>query len=68
MPGTDIPIVSPAYLSARRPDSVLLFLADLRPEVSAAFPEVEEAGGQWVDADSLDSFPVGSSGGLQQHA
>lgn len=68
MPGTDIPVVSPAYLSARRPDSVLLFLADLRAEASTAFPEVEEAGGRWVDADSLCSFPVGSSGGLQQHA
>jgi hypothetical protein len=55
MPGTDIPVVSPAELAARRPDAVVLFLADLRAEVSAAYPEVEAGGGQWVDADSLGS-------------
>src|ERR1700722_13240650 len=55
MPGTDIPVVSPAELVARRPDAVVLFLADLRAEVSAAYPEVEEGGGQWIDADSLGS-------------
>jgi len=53
MPGTDIPVVSPAELATRKPDSVLLFLADLRTEVSAAYPEVEAAGGRWVDADAL---------------
>jgi C-methyltransferase C-terminal domain/Putative zinc binding domain len=51
MPGTDIPIVSPAELSARRPASVLLFLPDLRAEVRAAYPEVEAAGGRWVAAE-----------------
>jgi hypothetical protein len=55
MPGTDIPVVSPAELCARKPDAVLLFLADLRPEVSAAYPEVEAAGGSWVDADAVSS-------------
>jgi hypothetical protein len=55
MPGTDIPVVSPAELTARKPDAVLLFLADLRAEVSAAYPEVEAAGGRWVDADALSS-------------
>jgi hypothetical protein len=55
MPGTDIPVVSPAELVARRPDAVVLFLADLRAEVSAAYPEVEEGGGHWIDADSLGS-------------
>jgi C-methyltransferase C-terminal domain/Putative zinc binding domain/Methyltransferase domain len=55
MPGTDIPVVSPAELAARTPDAVLLFLADLRAEVSAAYPEVEAAGGRWVDADALNS-------------
>jgi len=55
MPGTDIPVVSPAELAARAPDAVLLFLADLRAEVSAAYPEVEAAGGRWVDADALSS-------------
>ena len=64
MPGTDIPIVGPARLAADRPDCVLLFVADLRTEVRAAFPDVEAAGGQWVDADSLGSFPVGGSGSL----
>ncbi len=53
MPGTDIPVVSPAELAARKPDAVLLFLADLRAEVSAAYPEVVAAGGKWVDADAL---------------
>jgi hypothetical protein len=55
MPGTDIPVVSPAELAASPPDSVLLFVSDLRAEVTAAFPEVEAAGGRWVDADSLAS-------------
>ena len=64
MPGTDVPIVGPGQLAVRRPDSVLLFVADLRTEVRAAFPDVEAAGGQWVDADSLGSFPVVGSGSL----
>jgi hypothetical protein len=55
MPGTDIPVVGPAELSARRPDAILLFLADLLPEVRTAFPEVEAAGARWVDAHSLGS-------------
>ncbi|MGN6679699.1 MAG: class I SAM-dependent methyltransferase [Streptosporangiaceae bacterium] len=63
MPGTDIPVVSPARLDSDRPDAVLLFVADLRAEVRLAFPEVE-AGGRWVDADSLGSFPEAVSGGL----
>jgi SAM-dependent methyltransferase len=53
MPGTDIPVVGPAELVARRPDAVVLFLADLRTEVRASYPEVEESGGRWVDADAL---------------
>jgi C-methyltransferase C-terminal domain/Putative zinc binding domain len=61
MPGTDIPIVSPLELAARRPDSVLVFVADLLAEVRMAFPEVEAAGGQWVDVEAH------GSGGLQQH-
>jgi C-methyltransferase-like protein len=56
MPGTDIPIVSPAQLAARHPDAVLLFVKDLLKEVRVAYPEVEAAGGQWVDAESLDSL------------
>jgi hypothetical protein len=53
MPGTDIPIVGPAVLTARKPDAVLLFVPDLLPEVRAAFPEVEASGGRWVDAETL---------------
>lgn len=53
MPGTDIPIVGPAELLARQPDAVLLFVADLLTEVRAAFPEVEAAGGRWVDSEKL---------------
>lgn len=53
MPGTDIPVVGPDQLAVRRPDSVLLFVADLRAEVGAAYPEVEAAGGRWVDVDGL---------------
>ncbi|MCI4674455.1 class I SAM-dependent methyltransferase [Candidatus Mycolicibacterium alkanivorans] len=44
MPATDIPIVSPAELLAANPDRVLLTLADLLPEVSARFPELD---GRW---------------------
>jgi hypothetical protein len=55
MPGTDIPVVSPAMLTRRPPDAVLLFVADLRAEVSASYPEVEATGGSWVDADALGS-------------
>jgi hypothetical protein len=53
MPGTLIPIISPAELVGRRPSSVLLFVPDLLPEVRAAYPEVEDAGGRWVVADEL---------------
>jgi hypothetical protein len=31
----------------------LLLLSDLLAEVRAAFPEVEEAGGRWVDAETI---------------
>jgi hypothetical protein len=55
MPGTDIPVVGPALLAASRPDAVLLFVPDLLPEVRAGFPEIETAGGRWVDIQSLGS-------------
>ncbi|MEV6066934.1 methyltransferase domain-containing protein [Nocardia sp. NPDC052001] len=45
MPGTDIPIISPAELVAARPDRILLTLPDLLPEVRAQWPELE---GRWV--------------------
>lgn len=58
MPGTDIPIVSPAALLAAQPDAVLVLVSDLLAEVSAAFPEVEAAGGQWVDSEKIASRPA----------
>jgi hypothetical protein len=53
MPGTDIPVVSPARLAQQAPDVVLLFLEDLRAEVRATYPEVEAAGGAWLDVESV---------------
>ena len=55
MPGTDIPVVSPAELAGYRPSAVALFLADLLPEVRAALPEIEAAGGRWVNVELLSS-------------
>ncbi len=55
MPGTDIPIVGPAELEARHPDSVLVFVPDLLAEVRAAFPEVEASGGRWIDVEAHGS-------------
>jgi hypothetical protein len=55
MPGTDIPIARTTELAARRPDAVLLFVPDLLAEVRDTFPEVETAGGRWVDAAALGS-------------
>jgi hypothetical protein len=53
MPGTDIPIVGPDQLATRRPDAVLVFVADLLTEVRNDFPEVESAGGRWINAETL---------------
>jgi len=55
MPGTDIPVVSPAQLAGYRPSAVALFLANLLPEVCAAYPEAEAAGGRWVTVELLSS-------------
>jgi C-methyltransferase C-terminal domain/Putative zinc binding domain len=60
MPGSDIPVVAPGELAARRPDAVLLLLSDLLPEVRAAYPEVEAAGGRWVDVATLGAGPGGA--------
>jgi C-methyltransferase-like protein/putative zinc binding protein/methyltransferase family protein len=62
MPGTDIPVVSPARLAQQRPDVVLLFLEDLRAEVRATYPEVEAAGGEWLDVESLGKAIAGARG------
>ncbi|MBL1074085.1 methyltransferase domain-containing protein [Nocardia sp. 2] len=45
MPGTDVPIISPAELVAAQPDRVFLTLPDLLPEVRSRLPELE---GRWV--------------------
>ena len=58
MPGTDIPVVGPDRLTAPPPDSVLLFVSDLRAEVSATFPQIEASGGHWIDADALTRRPA----------
>jgi hypothetical protein len=59
MPGTDIPIVGPTELLARRPDTVLLLVPDLLPEARAAFPEIEAAGGRWVlDSETIAARPA----------
>lgn len=55
MPGTDIPVAAPPELAARSPAAVLLFVPDLLAEVRSAYPEVEQAGGCWVDAETLGS-------------
>jgi hypothetical protein len=55
MPGTDIPVLSPAALLASRPDAVVLFVSDLLTEVRAALPGVEASGGRWVVADAIGS-------------
>ena len=53
MPGTDIPIVSPAHLNAHPPDVVLVLVSDLMAEACRANPGVQSAGGSWVDVDAL---------------
>jgi C-methyltransferase C-terminal domain/Putative zinc binding domain/Methyltransferase domain len=61
MPGTSIPVISPAELIARRPDEVAVFVADLMAEVRAAYPEIEANGGRWADADTLGAQHASSS-------
>jgi hypothetical protein len=53
MPGSRIPIVSPAELVERMPDKVLLFVPDLLDEVRRALPEIELSGGRWVVLDPM---------------
>jgi hypothetical protein len=57
MPGTNVPIISPAELVSARPDYVLLLLADLSEEVRVQLPEIEENGGVWVNIESIDTAP-----------
>jgi hypothetical protein len=53
MPGTAIPVISPAELRAEPPAAVVVFVPDLMTEVRKTYPEVEASGGEWVDAASL---------------
>jgi len=53
MPGTRIPVISPAELVARRPAAVLVFVSDLLAEVRTAWPQIEADGGRWLAADAL---------------
>jgi hypothetical protein len=48
MPGTAIPVISPAELVRAKPDAVLLFVPDLLEEVRAALPALA---GRWVVAE-----------------
>jgi C-methyltransferase C-terminal domain/Putative zinc binding domain len=57
MPATDIPVIAPAALLAARPDAVAVFLPDLLPELRVGLPEVEAAGGRWVDVEALERAP-----------
>ena len=50
MPGTDVPIVAPRDLVDAAPDTVLLTVEDLLPEVSAAWPQLA---GRWVLEDQF---------------
>jgi hypothetical protein len=52
MPGTDVPIISPAELVDADPDLVLLTLPDLLPELEKAYPALS---GCWVVRGDRDS-------------
>ncbi|MFB9909152.1 class I SAM-dependent methyltransferase [Allokutzneria oryzae] len=51
MPGSGVPVISPAELVAAEPDVVLLFLPDLATEARTALPQIEANGGRWVIAE-----------------
>jgi hypothetical protein len=55
LPGSGIAVISPREMVERKPDTVVLFVADLLPEVKAAMPEIEERGGRWVVADDVQA-------------
>jgi C-methyltransferase C-terminal domain/Putative zinc binding domain/Methyltransferase domain len=57
MPATDVPVVAPTELLAAQPDAVAVFLPDLLRELRAGLPEVEAAGGRWVDVEALGPAP-----------
>jgi len=53
MPGTRIPVITPAELVERSPDVVLVLLPELLPEARAGLPGIERAGGRWVEVGTL---------------
>jgi C-methyltransferase C-terminal domain/Putative zinc binding domain len=53
MPGTSIPVISPAELIERTPDAVIVFVSDLIAEVRGAYPQIERSGGRWLAADDF---------------
>ena len=63
MPGSRIPIVSPAELVAKKPNKVLLFVPDLLDEVRNALPEIELNGGRWVVLDPMPREVRPAAGG-----
>lgn len=54
LPGSGVPVIAPDELVAARPDAVVLFVADLLPEVRRAMPQVEAHGGRWVVPGAAD--------------
>jgi glutamate-1-semialdehyde 2,1-aminomutase len=50
MPGTDVPIIAPRDLVDADPDTVLLTVDDLLPEVSARWPQLD---GRWTLEDEF---------------
>ncbi|TGD86835.1 transferase [Mycolicibacterium sp. CH28] len=50
MPGTDVPIISPAQLAAAGPDFVLLTVPDLLSEVEALYPGLA---GRWISDEQF---------------
>ena len=53
MPGTDIPVIDPEEMIARRPNLVLLLLPDLLGEVRMDLPDIEDHGGRWATVDEV---------------
>ena len=61
MPGTAIPVISPAELIGGSPDAVVVFVSDLMTEIRKSYPQVEASGGEWVDADELAARPAATA-------
>lgn len=53
IPGSRIPIVPPEQMVQDGPDRVLLFVADLLPEVRESWPQIEARSARWVLLDPV---------------